>query len=100
MDAKHEIEARAAKLLRMVAEGKTTVDSNYFWKVTFAMEAIVKGETTEAIVYLNAARADVRGIDNAIEYYESRRTGTNVETANAVTARLEGLRAQLKWVTV
>lgn len=100
MRVQQETQKRAAKLLRMVAENKHSVDANYFWKITFAMEALASGDEAEAQIYLNSARSDVQGVKNAIEYYVKRLTGTNVETREQIAKRLEALRNSLQWISL
>jgi hypothetical protein len=49
-----DIIERAAKLLRLVAEGKST-SATYFWNVTFAVEALRDDDSTKANIFLLAA---------------------------------------------
>ena len=49
-----DILERAAKLLRLVAEGKST-SATYFWNVTLATEALHDGDVTKANIHLLAA---------------------------------------------
>ena len=50
-----EIIVRAATLLRLVAEGKST-SAVYFWNITHAVEALRDGNVTEARISLESAK--------------------------------------------